>query len=162
MVMVEFLSGPKHSDNARAVLLKYYSTKCITHGAYIITVALALWAFIWALPYFWSIEVFTRVVLLGFISSILLILTVHILGRTFFWNCSASAVLHVVPKKEGEIKTEEGTTATSLLLLHQACVEYVRRKHRVIGEFYKAQIWEIELWLIFLIGLSLIWLALNL
>lgn len=160
--MVDFFSDLQDLDKARAVLLRYYSSQCVAHGAYIITVAVGLLAFIWALPHFWSVEILSRIVLLGLISSILLTLAIHIVGRTYFWSYLASVVLRVVPKKEGEIRIEEGTAATSLLLLHQACFEYVRRKHKIAGAFYTARIWEIELWLILFIGFLLIWLILSL
>jgi len=160
--MVEFLSDSKDLDNARAALLKYYSSECMAHGTYIITVAIGLFGFVQVLPVIMPLEILQRVVLLGLISSILATLTVHILGRALFWGYLASEILRVVPKKESEIKSEEGTTATSLQLLHQACAEHVRRKHRIIGEFHRARIWEIELWLIFFIGFSLILLTLNL
>jgi len=160
--MVEFLSDSKDFDNARAALLKYYSSECMVHGTYIITIAIGLFGFVQVLPFIMPLEILKRVVLLGLISSILATLTIHILGRTFLWGYLASEILRVVPKKESEIKTAEGTTVTSLQLLHQACTEYVRRRHRIIGEFSSARIWEIELWFIFFIGFSLIWLALNL
>ncbi len=160
--MVDFFSDSRDLDNARAALLKYYSSQCVAHGAYIIGIAIGLLAFIWALPHFWSVEIFSRVVLLGLVSSILLTLAIHIVGRTYFWSYLASVVLHVVPKKEGEIRIEEGTAATSLLLLHQACFEHVRRKHKIAGAFYTARMWEIELWLVFFIVLLLIWLILSL
>lgn len=160
--MVDFLSGSKDSDDARAILLKYYSSQCTAHGAYIIAIAVGLLSFIGIIPYFWSVAFFTRVVLLGLISSILLTLTIHILGRTLFWSHMASAVIRAVPKREGEIKMEEGTTATSLFLLHQACAEYVGRKHKIAGAFYTARMWEMELLLILFIVFSLIWLILIL
>jgi len=160
--MVDFWRDSKDLDSVRTALQKYYSSEYIAHGEYIISVAIGLLGFVVALPYIWSLELFTRVVLLGLISSILLTLTIHILGRTLFWSYLASAVLLVVPKKESEIRIENGTTVTSLLLLHQACTEYVRRKHKLIGEFYSLRIWEIELWLILFIAFSLIWLALSL
>jgi len=160
--MVDFLHGSNDLDSARTVLLKYYSSQCRTHVLYIISIALGLLAFIWSLPYFWPVAIFIRIIWLGLISSILVTLTIHILGRTLFWSQMASAVLRVAPKKEGEVKTEEGTTATSLLLLHQACFEHVRRKHKIAGTFYSARIWEIELWLIFFTIFLLIWLISNL
>jgi len=162
IVMVNFWRGSDDSDSVRMALLKHYSLQCIAHGIYIFTVAIGLLGFVVALPIFWSIEIITRSILLGLISSILLALTVHILGRTLFWSHLASAVLSVTPKREGEIKIENGTTVTSPLLLHQASVEYVRRKHKVIGAFHTTRMWEIELWLIFLTGLSLIWLIVSL
>lgn len=160
--MVDFLSGSKDSDDARAVLLKYYSSQCTAHGAYIIAIVVGMLSFVGILPYFWSVAFFTRIVLLGLVSSILLTLTVHILGRTLFWSHMASAVITAVPKRDGETKMEEGTTATSLFLLHQSCTEYVRRKHKIAGAFSTARMWEIELWLILFIVFSLIWLILIL
>lgn len=160
--MVDFLYGSKDSDSDRAVLIKYYSSQCTAHGAYLVAIAIGLLSFIGVLPYFWSIAFFSRVVLLGFVSSILLTSTIHILGRALFWSYIASAVMRVAPKKESEIKIEEGTTATSLWLLHQACTEYVRKKHKIAEAFYTTQIWEIELWFILFIGFSLGWLVLSL
>jgi hypothetical protein len=160
--MVDFLFGSKDSDSDRAVLIKYYSSQCTAHGTYLIAIAIGLLSFIGALPYFWPVAFFSRIVLLGLISSILLTSTIHILGRALFWSHVASAAIRVAPKKESEIRIEEGTSATSLWLLHQACTEYVRKKHKIAGAFYTTRIWEIELWFIFLIGFSLVWLFLSL
>jgi hypothetical protein len=154
--MVDFFSDSKDLEDARAVLLKHYSSECVIHGAYIIAIAVGLLSFIGVLPYFWSITLFTRIAMLALISSILLTLAIHILGRALFWSYVASAVIRVAPKKESEI--EEGTTATFLWLLHQACTDYVRKKHKIAGAFYTLRMWEIELWFIFFIGFLLGWL----
>jgi len=162
IAMVDFLYGSKDSDSDRAVLIKYYSSQCTAHGAYLVAITIGLLSFIDVLPYFSSVAVFTRIVLLVLISSILLMLTIHILGRTLFWSHMASAIIRTAPKREGEIKTEEGTTATSLFLLHHACNEYVRRKHKIAGAFHTARMWEMELWFILFISFLLGWLILNL
>jgi len=160
--MVDFLYGSRDSDDARTVLLRYYSSECMAHGAYLISIAVGLLGFIGALPHFWSIATFDRVVLLGLISSILATLAIHVLGRAFFWGYLAFSVLFVVSKKESEIRVEEGTAATSLILLHRACFDYVLRKHWIAKAFDRVRMWEIGLWLVLIIGFSLGWLVLSL
>lgn len=162
ITMVDFLYGSKDSDSDRAVLIKYYSSQCMAHGVYLVAIAIGLLSFVGVLPYFWSVAFLSRVVILGLISSTLLTLTIHILGRALFWSHMASAIIRTAPKREGEVKTEEGATATSLFLLHHACNEYVRRKHKIAGAFYTARMWEIELWFILLISFLLGWLVLSL
>jgi len=128
---------------------------------YLVTIAIGLLGLVSAISYFLALELIARVVLLGLISSIFATLAVHIAGRTFFWSHMAKVVLFVIPKKEGEVAVEKGATVTSLLLLHQACIEYIRKNYKIVGSFDAARMWEIELWLLFFVGFSLVWLALS-
>jgi len=159
--MVELLSRSRDSENDRAVLLKYYTSELIVHGLYAVSIAIWLLVLFVVFSIFGSVPVTGRVILLGLVSSVWLTLGIHILGRTLFFGCLAYSVLFVIPKRESETRLEEGTSATSLLLLHRACVDYVRRKQRIVGEFHSARIWEVELWLILFVVLSLVWFNFN-
>jgi len=151
------LFSDRDVQDARAALLKYYSSETIAHGAYLISLAVGFFGFMQLLPLFEPIEALQRALLLGFFLSIFFGLVVHILGRTFFWGYLSSEVLWTTPLKESEIKVEEGTGATLHVRLHQACSCRVRQKYKVWGQFYTIRLWELELWVILFVLSFLFW-----
>jgi len=158
MGMEDFLLSDRDVQDARAALLKYYSSETIAHGAYLISLAVGFFGFVQLLPLFETIEALQRALLLGFFFSIFLGLVVHILGRTFFWGYLSSEALWATPLKESEVTIEGRTSATLLIRLHQACGGRVKQKHKVWGQFYYTiRLWELELWVIFFVLSFLFW-----
>lgn len=163
-------------QDARTALLKYYSSKCIAHGAYLIAIAVAFYGFIKFISLILDPAInitilpltteLMKSITISLTVSGFIVLTVYVLGRTFFWTHLTTAILNVKPKEKNEIEYEpERTTATFLQQLHIACVNYVEHKHKISAKIYKlgsgylTLIW-IDLAIIFII-FSLILLYLN-
>ena len=174
--MEEFRLTPQDKQNARTALLKYYSSKCVAHGAYLVAIAVAFYGFVKFVPFILdsttniTVIVLTPEVTKSIIVSLTLsgfvTLIIYVLGRTFFWSYLTAAILNVKPKEKNEVEHESPwTTVTFLQQLHIACYDYVESKHKISAKIYKlglehlALIW-IDLSVIFII-VSLIMLYLR-
>jgi hypothetical protein len=170
--MEEFRLTPQDKQDARTALLKYYSSKCVAHGAYLVAIAVAFYGFVKFIPFIldFTILPLTSELMKSIIVSLTLsgfiVLIVYVLSRTFFWSYLTTAILNIRPKEKNEVEHEPGqTTVTFLQQLHIACFDYVKSKHKVSAKIYKlgsgylALIW-IDLSVIFII-VSLILLYLR-
>jgi len=174
--MEEFRLTPQDKQDARTALLKYYSAKCVAHGAYLVAIAVALYGFVKFIPFIpdstTNITVLPltpelmKSIVVSLTLSGFIVLIVYVLGRTFFWSYLTTAILNVKPKEKSEVDHEsERTTVTFLQQLHIACFDYVENKHRISAKIYKlgsgylALIW-IDLSVIFIV-VSLILLHLR-
>jgi hypothetical protein len=165
--MEELRLGVKDKQDARMALLRYYSSECMVHGAYLLALAVAFLGFVEFTPLI--LESVTRVVFptfseefvtattLSLIAGGFIVLFVYVLGRTVVWGYLRSAILGVRPKREGGVGYDpESTAVTFLLQLHEGCVDYVKKKHRFWGQFHGfrgrhlALIW-LDLFIVFLI-----------
>lgn len=174
--MEEFRLTPQDKQDARAALLKYYSSKCVAHGAYLVAIAVAFYGFIKFIPFI--LDSTTNITVLPLTSELMksiivsltlsgfIVLIVSVLSRTFFWSYLTTAILNIKPKEKNEVEHEPGqTTVTFLQQLHIACFDYVESKHKISAKIYKlgsgylALIW-IDLSVIFII-VSLILLHLR-
>jgi len=143
--MEELALTPKDKQDARIALLKYYSSECVTHGAYVLALAVGFVGFVEAIPLILKFETsidfpFSPELVIGIVVSLLLstfiVLMIYILGRTFFLGYLTTSILSVKPKEESEVECEaERTTVTFIQRLHLACVDYVREKHRLSATF---------------------------
>ncbi len=170
--MEEFRLTPQDKQDARTALLKYYSSKCVAHGAYLVAIAVAFYGFVKFIPFILDSTILplTSELMKSSIVSLTLsgfiVLIVYVLSRTFFWSYLTTAILNIKPKEKNEVEHEPGqTTVTFLQQLHIACFNYVESKHKVSAKIYKlgsgylALIW-IDLSVIFII-VSLILLHLR-
>lgn len=174
--MEEFRLTPQDKQDTRTALLKYYSSKCVAHGAYLVAIAVAFYGFIKFIPFILDSTINITVlpltselmksIIVSLTLSGFIVLIVYVLGRTFFWSYLTTAILNVKPKEKNEVEHEsERTTVTFLQQLHIACLDYVESKHKVSAKIYKlgsgylALIW-IDLSVIFII-VSLILLHLR-
>lgn len=165
--MEELRLGVKDKQDARIALLRYYSSECIAHGAYLLALTVASLGFVKFTPLILdfvtnvifptSSEEFVTATTLSLTAGGFTVLFVYVLGRTIFWNYLRSAILRVKPKGEGGVVYDpERATVTFLLQLHEGCVGYVKKKHGFWGQFYGlrarhlALIW-IDLFIVFLI-----------
>ena len=165
--MEELRLGVKDKQDARTALLRYYSSECIAHGAYLVALAVAFLGFVEFTPLI--LESVTRVVFptfseevvtattLSLIAGGFIVLFVYVLGRIIVWGYLRSTILGVKPKGENGVTHDpETTTTTFLLQLHEGCVGYVKKKHRFWGQFHGlrarhlALIW-LDLFIVFLI-----------
>jgi len=160
--MEDFSLSQRDIQNARTALLEHYSSQITAHGTYLITLLVGFFSFVQALPFFQTLETLPRDFLRGFFLSIFLFLGVYLLGRTLLWGYLASAILRVTPKKESEIKIEEGGSATLLTRLHLACIDHVIQKHKDLWQFYMNRYRELELWVILFVVSILFWLLSDL
>jgi len=149
--MEELTLTAKDKQDARIALLKHYSSECVAHGAYLVTIAVGFFGFVEAIPLI--LKSVTSIDFLPFtpelaggivvslILSVFIVFFIYILGRTFIWGHLATAVLSVKPKEENEVEEEaEKTTVTYIQRLHLACVDYVRKRHKWPATFYTLRI----------------------
>lgn len=145
--MEELRLGVKDKQNARMALLRYYSSECMAHGAYLLALAVAFLGFVEATPY--ALEFVTSVfsstlsekfvtgIILSSMVSGLIFLAVYVLGRIVVWGYLRSAILKVKPKTGSEVMYDwERITVTFMLQLHVACLDYVKKRHGIWAEFY--------------------------
>lgn len=149
--MEELTLTPRDKQDARIALLKYYSSECTTHGAYLVALAVGFFGLVEATPlilkFVTSIDFLSSApelaggIIASLILSVFIVLIIYILGRTFFWGYLTTAILNVKPKEESEVECEaERTTVTFIQRLHVACVDYVREKHRWSATFHTLRI----------------------
>jgi len=81
-------------------------------------------------------EEFVGRITLSLMASSLIVLVVYILVRAVVWSYLKSAIVNVKPKEGNGVKFEPGTTATFMQQLHEACLDYVKKKHWVWAKFY--------------------------
>ena len=165
--MEELRLSARDKQDARMALLRYYSSECVAHGAYLVALAVVFLGFVEFTPRI--LEFLTTVVfsalpersvtaaILGLMASVFIVLVVYVLGRTIVWGYLRSAILSVRPKGGSEVMYDsERTTVTFLLQLHEGCVDYVKKKYRFWAQFYGlrvrhlALIW-LDLFVVFLV-----------
>lgn len=162
--MEEFRLTPQDKQDARTALLKYYSSKCVSHGAYLVAIAVAFYGFVKFIPFILNFNILPltpelmKSIIISLTLSGFIVLIVYVLSRTFFWSYLTTVILNVKPKEKNEMEHEpERTTVTFLQQLHIACFDYVESKHKISARIYKlgfghlALIW-IDLSVIFIIG----------
>jgi hypothetical protein len=156
--MEELRLNDKDKQNARVALLSYYSSECIVHGAYLVALAVGFLGLVEATPHIleFSTGVFsstlpvelTRRIMLSLMASGFIILIVYALGRTAVWSYLRSAILNVKPKGGNKLESEQGTTATFMQQLHEACFDHVKKKHRLWTKIYELKTGHLALiWL---------------
>jgi len=171
--MEELRLSVKDKQDARMALLRYYSSECVAHGAYLVALVVAFFGFVEFTPNI--LEFVTRVVFptlleefvtattLSLMTGVFIVLFVYVLGRIIVWGYLRSAILNVRPKGGGGVVYDaERTTVTFLLQLHEGCLDYVKKKHGFWGQFcglrarYLAFVW-FDLFIVFLIVSLLLW-----
>jgi hypothetical protein len=156
----------KDKQDARIALLKHYSSECITHSIYLLTLTITFLSFVEVTPHLGSSTLLEKLVTattLSLVTSILTSLTAYILGRTIVFSYLKSTILSAKPKNENEIIHDSNkTTITFLLQLHEGCLDYVKKKHEFWGRFYSLKtqhlmpIWTALFITFLLISLSLL------
>jgi hypothetical protein len=165
--MEELRLSVKDKQDARIALLRYYSSECVAHSAYLIALAITLLAFVELTPYileFATNFVFptlpkesVTIIILSLVASSFIISFVYVLGRTIVWSYMRSAILGVKPKETEVTYDPDRTTLTFLLQLHEGCLDYVKKKHGFWRRFYGlrtrhlALVW-VDLFILFLIA----------
>ena len=144
--MEELRLSVKDKQDARMALLSYYSSECIAHGAYLVALAVAFLGLVEATPHIleFAASVFSptlpeelaRRIILGLMASVFIVSVVYVIGRAVVWSYLRSAIVNVKPKGESGVEFEPGTTVTFMQQLHEACFDYVKRKHVVWTRFY--------------------------
>ena len=164
--MEELRLSVKDKQDARMALLSYYSSECIAHGVYLVALAVGFLGFVEATPHIlgFATRVFSSTlpeelagrIMLGLMASGFIVLVVYVLGRAVVWGCLRSAILNGKRKVGSRMESESETTVTFMQQLHEACFDYVKKKHRVWTKFYGLKtrhltlIW-LDLFIVFLI-----------
>ncbi|MFB0567362.1 MAG: hypothetical protein ACETVM_02095 [Candidatus Bathyarchaeia archaeon] len=164
--MEELRLSVRDKQDARMALLSWYSSECIAHGAYLVALAVGFLGFVEATPHIleFAASVFSPIlpeglvenIILGLMASVFVVFVVYVLGRAVFWGYLRSAIVNVMPKEGSEVKFEPGTTVTFMQQLHEACLDYVKRRHGMLTKVYGlrarylALIW-LDLFVVFLI-----------
>jgi len=149
--MEELTLTSKDRQDARIALLRYYSSECVAHGAYLVALAVGFFGLVEVAPliieFVASVDFlfFTPELAGGILASLMLsifiVLIIYILGRTFFWGYLTTVILKVKPKEESEVEIEsDGTAATFIQRLHLACIDYMREKHNWLAIVHKLRI----------------------
>lgn len=170
--MEELVLTARDKQDARMALLKYYSSECVAHGAYLVAMAVGFFGLVAVIPRILSFVAsvdslpFTPELAGGIVASLILsifiVLIIYVLGRTFFWCYLTTAILNVKPKEESEVEYEAGkTTVTFIQRLHVACVDYVGEKHKWAATIHTLRISTLALiWFYLLVIFTIISLAL--
>ena len=130
-------------QNVRLALLKYYSSECLAHSTYIISLTIAFAATCsFLFPLIGSLDFLQKWFVYFVIWAILeafAFIMLYMVGRTFWWGYLVTGLLKVKPKAKKDIKLEEGTIITLLGQIHEACADYVKdtAKKRVGMKFAK-------------------------
>jgi len=168
--MEELRLSAGDKQDARIALLRYYSSECVAHGIYLVALAVGFLGLVEVTPIlseFTSGVVFSTLseklvsrIVLNLMVNGFVVLGVPVLGRTIFWGYLRSAILNVRPKGESEIESDpRATTVTFLQQLHEGCLDYVKKKHRIWAKFYGLRARQLVLvWL----GLFLVFLIVSL
>lgn len=140
-----FFDNPREQD-ARDSLLKYYNSKAVAHGSYVLSVAISFFAFIQAIPYIPEISDLTipffensfKELINIFIFSAFITCGKYLFARTLYWGVLSGHALHVAPMKyDNAVKTDPA--ASSLLhRLNQACVAEFKKHHKGLNLFVGA------------------------
>jgi hypothetical protein len=125
----------------RDILLKYYSSECTIHGAYILSVAIGAFAFLQAIDKINTLGSNIAFPIIGFISSGFLTISFLFLARIFYWGTLTSAVTHVremsVEEAKETIEKErvKFDKITFLLRLHRACIKHFTDSKKTLNYF---------------------------
>jgi len=144
--MEELRLSVKDKQDARMALLSYYSVECVAHSAYLLALAVTFLAFVEFTPKILElvtgpvfptlIEEFVTAAILSLVASVFIVLVVYVLGLTIVWSYIKSAILSVKPKESAVTSDPEKTSVTFLLQLHEGCLDYVKKKHKIWAHFY--------------------------
>lgn len=130
--------------DARNSLLRYYSSKCMSHGTYILTIVIGIFAFFQSLPdvasYFEGQHFESLFLWIGISSFVLLM--IRQLVRTIRWAHLATAVLCARPMSYEDAKKyaswltngcAKGTSNFTLLIsLQLKCDKIFREKNKIL------------------------------
>jgi len=170
--MEELTLTPKDRQNARIALLKYYSSECMTHGAYLVAIAIGFFGLVEATPlilnFVTSVDFLSSApelassIIVYLMWSVFIFFFIYNFGRTFYWGYLTTAALNVKPKEESEVECESGRiTVTFILRLHLACVDYVREEHRWSAPFntWRKSTWAL-IWFYLFVVFTIIFIVL--
>jgi hypothetical protein len=116
-------------QDARDCLLRYYNSKSIAHGSYVLSIAIGFFAFIQAIPYipeisastipFFenSLKEFTNI----FIFSIFITSGLYLFARTLYWGVLSGYALHVSPISYQEAYRRDPAATNLIHRLNVAC-----------------------------------------
>lgn len=136
--MVNWFDNDEEEQRARDSLLRHYSSECMSHGAYIVTVAIGALTFVQATPYIQDIIPVEKGILISFAFSLLLTAFIFLASRIIFWGTIASTILHVRPATTMEIKREFGKdfdNSPLLVKLEFSCIMDLKKIHPWLYEF---------------------------
>jgi hypothetical protein len=139
--MGEVFHIQKEAQNARIALLRYYSSGCRAHGAYILTSVLAIFGFFGFLPAIGHLDELVKTSIAALALSGFSTALIHFMGRSLFWGYLASNIINVKPLSyelaADYLKREVGVASNTYLgRLHFACSDYVRKKYAIVGKFH--------------------------
>jgi hypothetical protein len=145
--MEELRLSVEDKQDARIALLSYYSSECIAHGAYLVALSIVFLGLVEVASCTLEIAVnmispslseqLVRSIISGLMTSGFIVLVFYVLGRAVVWSYLRSAIVDVKPKGENELKFEPETTTTFMRQLHEASLDYVKKKHRTWIKFYE-------------------------
>ena len=135
-----------YEQDARDCLLKYYSSEGVSHGSYVLSVAIGFFAFIQAIPYIPEISVSTIPIIENSfkesisicIFSTFITLGLYLLARTLYWGVLSGYALHVPPISYQEAYRCDPSATNIIHRLNQACVAFFGINHPNLNWFVGA------------------------
>jgi hypothetical protein len=130
----EKVDREEHNDlKARDILLKYYSSECTIHGAYILTIAIGVFTFLqltkpmnqFFIPISFGLSAFATI-------------GIYLMARTIFWGTLVSAVTHIRELSVADAEkgiTKDRDKINYLLRLHRACVNHFTDNNKKLNYF---------------------------
>jgi hypothetical protein len=136
-----------NEQDARGILLKYYSSECIDHGAYIISVFVGLFAFMQVRSFFTHGNTCANQIAFSALLSIFLIFIFYLFVKVMIWGYFAGEVMFVKPVAYEEVETRlcEGIRrgiyqVTLLNRLHYACWDRLKKSHPFLNMFVSSNL----------------------
>ena len=128
--MTELFYSKEEVQQARQSLLKFYSNKCVTHGAYILTTFIVIFTFLQAFPRIQVSIEWRRWIsssMLGFFTALAFLMA----SRSLYWSKLESIVLWVKPASDEDFllskKSLDIVEITILKRLAKACEDNVKK-----------------------------------
>lgn len=142
--MDDLSNNPEQEQSARESLLRHYSSECIAHGTYVLTVGIAIFAFFEFFPNFIFPNEVWQSLAFGFVLGGLFTLATQIVGRTFLWGYLAYVILWIKPANYKDTakyleSVIDKATINPLIKLHFACSEFVKKRHKILRGFWGIQ-----------------------
>lgn len=123
----------RDDEKARATLLSYFSSECLTHGGYILTVAVGLFAFLQVISYSRQLVTYPAfIIIISVVFGAFLTVSVYFVARTIFWGTLTSMALHVRELTILEMRketNEEIDRITYIDRIFRACVRQFKEHH---------------------------------
>ena len=133
--IMNWFDSQENDQKERDTLLKYYSSECTVHGAYILTVVIGLFAFVQIIDIIEKYVIYPKFFITVSLSLFITV-SIFLLVRAFYWGILASAVLlvrEITVEETKKIiglepnKSSKHNKITLMFRLHQASIKFFKK-----------------------------------